>query len=395
MTDVGVVGAGPAGAAAALALARAGAHVTLYRPRRSGEKPCGGAIPDSFLPSIRGFDATASDLSSVEPRHLVLENAGGSRVEVEAAGLRVFRRADFDAALERAAAAAGARTIDRRVEEVRPGRDGVEVIAAGERRRHDFVVGADGARGLCRRSLGFSPGVESIGLGASIRGPVPESLALGFPDAADAYCWVFPRPGGSSAGVAYDPARLSHGAAQAVLGRFLDRHLEEGARSLERARRYRYPIPLYSAASRETAGRAVRSRVLLVGDAVGVADPLTREGIRYALLSGTWAAESLIAAAPETYADRLDAGLEPELGRAERAATLFYDGPLAQWMVPVARRHAGIRSVLGDLLTGRQGYRGLRGTLLSAALGRSGAGGRYALRAPTPGASPHTDSETR
>src|SRR5262245_10085208 len=101
--DVGVVGGGPGGAAAALALARAGIAVTLYRPARPGEKPCGGAIPDSFLPSIEGFDATRSAAPSIEPRLLVLENADGSRVEVETAGLRVFRRADFDAALEAAA----------------------------------------------------------------------------------------------------------------------------------------------------------------------------------------------------------------------------------------------------------------------------------------------------
>ena len=375
-----MVGAGPAGAAAALALARAGVRVTLYLPARPGEKPCGGAIPDAFLPSIAGFDAAG--LPSVEPRRLVLENAAGSSVVVEAAGLRIFRRADFDAALAQAAVAAGARRVESRVEEIAPGPAAVAVRAGAKRHRHDFVVGADGARGLCRRSLGLGAGIESIGLGASIRGPVPEALALGFPDAADAYCWVFPRPGGASVGIAYDSGRLSHGAAHAALGRFLDRHLDGGARALDGARRYRYPIPLWSAATSEAARRGQSARILLVGDAVGVADPLTREGIRWSLLSGAWAAESLVAGTPGEYADRLDHGLAPELDRAQRAARLFYDDPLAQWMVPVARRHAGVRSVLGDLLTCRQGYRGLRRTLLLAAAGR------YAQSASPPIPSP-------
>ena len=221
-----------------------------------------------------------------------------------------------------------------------------------------------------RRSLVLGPGAESIGLGASLGGPVPDRLALGFPDVADAYCWVFPRPGGASVGIAYDASRLSHGGARAALDRFLDRHLDAGRSSLDHARRYRYPIPIWSAATRAAAQHALRSRVLLVGDAAGVADPLTREGIRYALLSGQWAAEALLAGAAESYPDRLDAGLAPELGRAGRAARLFYEEPLAQWMVPVARRHPGIRSVLGDLLTCRQTYRGLRRTLLRAAVGR-------------------------
>ena len=308
----------------------------------------------------------------------MLENAGGSIVEVEAAGLRIFRRADFDRALARAAADSGASLVTSRVEEVTLAPDGVAVRAGNERRRHDFVVGADGARGLCRRALGLGgrfesggeSGRESIGLGASLQGPVPDSLALGFPDAADAYCWVFPRPGGASVGIAYDPGRLSDGAASAALARFLDRNLDGGARALDRAHRYRYPIPLYSPSTRDAARRGQNARVLLVGDAVGVADPLTREGIRYSLLSGASAAECLIAGTPDQYADRLDQILAPELGRAARAARLFYDEPLAQWMVPVARRHSGIRSVLGDLLTCRQGYRGLRRTLLMAAAGR-------------------------
>jgi flavin-dependent dehydrogenase len=230
-------------------------------------------------------------------------------------------------------------------------------------------VGADGARGLARRVLGLAPGDESIGLGASIEGPAPDRLILGFPDTADAYCWVFPRPGGMSVGIAYQPASLSGGAAGAVLDRFLDRHLVRGGAARARGRRYRYPIPLYGAGTLEAVARGLRSRVLLVGDAAGVADPLTREGIRHALRSGEWAAESLAAARPESYLERVERGLGPELGRARRAVRLFYEQPVAQWMVPLARLHPGIRAVLADLLTCRQPYRGLRRRLLAAAVG--------------------------
>jgi hypothetical protein len=56
--------------------------------------------------------------------------------------------------------------------------------------------------------------------------------------------------------------------------------------------------------------------------------------------------------------------------RAARAARLFYEGPVGQWMVPFARLHPGIRRVLGDLLACRQPYRGLTRRLLRAAAGR-------------------------
>jgi flavin-dependent dehydrogenase len=111
----------------------------------------------------------------------------------------------------------------------------------------------------------------------------------------------------------------------------------------------------------------VERRVLLAGDAAALADPLTREGIRYGLLSGLWAAESLLAGQPESYAGRLGRELAGDLGRAERARDLFFDDPVGQWMVPLARRHPGIRRVLADLLACRQPYRGLKGRLLRAA----------------------------
>ncbi len=112
-------------------------------------------------------------------------------------------------------------------------------------------------------------------------------------------------------------------------------------------------------------------RVLLVGDAAALADPLTREGIRYGMLSGLWAAESLLAGSAPSYPERLERELEKEMARAMRARALFFEGPLGQWMVPVARLHPGIRRVLSDLLACRQPYGGLRRRLLRAAVGLS------------------------
>ena len=57
--------------------------------------------------------------------------------------------------------------------------------------------------------------------------------------------------------------------------------------------------------------------------------------------------------------------------RAHRARGLFFEDPIGQWMVPVARRHPGIRRVLADLLACRQPYRGLRRRLLRSALSRA------------------------
>jgi flavin-dependent dehydrogenase len=245
---------------------------------------------------------------------------------------------------------------------------GVRVSAGEDARLYDWIVGADGARGLTRRRLGLVPRGDSLGLGASLRGLETDRLVLAFPGRGDAYAWIFPRPGGASVGIAYTPGRLSDRAAQPTLDTFLDRRLPAGWRDLP-GPRYRYPIPVWGPHTLAAVRRGIAKRVLLVGDAAAVADPLTREGIRYGLLSGTWAAEQLMVGTPERYPETLEAELGGELDRAGQARELFFEGAVGQWMVPVARMHSGIRVVLGELLACRQPYRGLRRRLVLGALG--------------------------
>lgn len=357
MVRIAVLGGGPAGGAAALALARGGAEVDLWLPGRPGEKPCGGAVPEHVLPRLEGFDP--SPLPAVASPEAVLENAGGGRVRLPLRGIRIFRRADFDGALVEAAVAAGARRRSAKAERVEWNDRGVRVAAGGAEHSYDWIVGADGARGLTRRLLGLAPRGDSRGLGASLRGLEPERLVLSFPDLADAYLWIFPRPGGASVGIAWTPDRLSEGAARAALDAFLNRWLPADWRDLP-GPRYRYPIPVWGPHTREAVRRGLARRILLAGDAAAVADPLTREGIRYGLLTGTWTAEHLLAGEPERYPERLEAELGGELDRAGRARPVFFEEPVGQWMVPVARALPGVRQVLGDLLACRQPYRGLR-----------------------------------
>jgi flavin-dependent dehydrogenase len=384
MSRIAVIGGGPAGSAAALRLARSGAAVDLYMPARPGEKPCGGAVPEHLLPSLAGFDP--APLLAISSPRAVLENGRGSRIDLALDGLRIFRRVDLDAALAAAAVAAGARREAGRAERVEGGPNGVRVTVRppGERseiREYDWAIGADGAGGLARRAAGLGSGTSggrggsgeeerrgrSVGLGASLSGLAWDRLVLAFPGEGDAYLWIFPRPGGASVGIAYTSSTLREAAARALLDAFLDRHLPAGWRALP-GPRYRYPIPVFGPWTLPGVRRGLKQRLLLTGDAAALADPLTREGIRYALLSGTWAAESLLADDPAGYPLRLAAELSGEMERARSARDLFFDGPIGQWMVPVARLHPGIRRVLGDLLSCRQPYGGLRRRLLASVL---------------------------
>jgi flavin-dependent dehydrogenase len=365
MTRIAVLGGGPSGASAALALARGGAAVDLYLPERPGEKPCGGAVPEHVLPRIAGFDP--SPLPAVVDPEALLEDARGHRLALDLAGLRIFRRRDFDRALVEAALAAGAVARRIKAERLETTARGARIVAGGEARTYDWIVGADGARGLSRRSLGLVPRGDSVGLGGSLSGLDWNRLVLAFPELADAYLWIFPRPGGASVGIAYTPGRLTEAAAQAALDAFLDRHLPAGWRDLP-GPRYRYPIPVYGAWTLEAVRRGIARRILLTGDAAAVADPLTREGIRYGLLTGLWAAESLLAGRAAAYPERLEGTLQEDMEKAGHARDLFFESSIGRWAVPLSSLHPGIRRVLADLLACRQPYTGLRRRLLRAAL---------------------------
>ena len=365
MTRVAVLGGGPAGGSAALALARGGLSVDLYLPARPGEKPCGGAVPEHVLPQLAGFDPSL--LPAVRGPQALLENSRGSGLALDLGGIRIFRRRDLDRAIAEAAVAAGAVPRRSKAERLEWRENGVRVIAEGEPRDYDWIVGADGARGLSRRSLGLAPRGESLGLGGSLSGIAWDRLVLAFPDLADSYLWIFPRPGGASVGIAYTRGRLTDAAARGALDVFLDRHLPTGWRDLP-GPRYRYPIPVFGPWTLEAVRRGLQRRVLLAGDAAALADPLTREGIRYGMLSGLQAAESLLEGRPEGYPERLRLEWEGEMERAAAARDLFFEGSVGRWMVPVARVHPGVRRVLGDLLACRQPYTGLRRRLVRAAM---------------------------
>jgi flavin-dependent dehydrogenase len=108
---------------------------------------------------------------------------------------------------------------------------------------------------------------------------------------------------------------------------------------------------------------------MLLGDAAGLVDPLTREGIYYALLSGQWAAEALTSCsstdAPRAYQKRLDTTIRPELTRAATLSGLFFTPAFSSLLVEALRHSDAIGRVFADLVAGRQTYRGLRWRLLA------------------------------
>jgi flavin-dependent dehydrogenase len=357
--NVAVVGAGPAGSLLAARLAEGGVDVTVFDASHPREKPCGGGLTGKALAALPR--APHDDPLPVRSISRCRFEADGAAVDVALGEpMAVASRRELDAWLLRRAERAGARHVAERVVQVARG----EVRSASGRRPFDLVVGADGAGSLVRRSF-LSPFPKErlvMAVGYYVAGAAPLLVRMTPPLAG--YVWLFPRTDHVGAGIC---APLGAVPTRALVDR-LERELAEVLPGWldAPAERYAHTIPCPSADPRsilEAAGHGFA----LVGDAAGFADPITGEGIFYALRSAALLADTLIEdGSPARYPERALEDFGLDLVKAARLHRRFYCPGFAGRMVRYAARSRAIRSVLVDLVLGRQGYLGLERRLLAA-----------------------------
>ena len=370
--DVAVVGAGPAGAWAAYTLARRGARVTTFDPSHPREKPCGGGVTGRALALVaEAIDGARFPQSVIRSARFLDSRSGGTAVvpldpghAAADSSLIVASRAVFDAALLDAARRAGARVERSRVTNVTVDADGVRIDTAGGTHRAGVVIGADGANSLVRRRVvqPFPRRQLSIATGFFAHGATSDEVVIELAADPAGYLWSFPRPDHLAIGIcAQADAGISPAAlrdrARDWIGRM---HLAAEVR-LEP---YAWPIPSLDAAAFGALDLA-SERWALVGDAAGLVDPITREGIYFALLSGQWAAEAVADGRfPRDYAARIRDEIAPDLACAARFKAGFFRPAFMKLLVHALQRSASVREILVDLVAGRQSYLSLKWRLL-------------------------------
>ncbi len=371
-SDVAIVGAGPAGAWAAYTLARRGARVALFDPSHPREKACGGGVTGRALALLQDVVGRADVAVSVIRTARFVDSQAGESVVVPFAdpaadGIRslvVASRTAFDRALVDRAIDAGATMERSRVTDVSAGPRGVRLETSGGTRHAALVIGADGANSLVRRRVTrpLQRGQLSIATGFFAHGVTSDEIVIELVADPPGYIWSFPRPDHLAIGIcAQADAGVSADALRTRAAAWISAtRLADGAR----LQPYSWPIPSLSACALARLELA-ESRWALVGDAAGLVDPITREGIYFAMLSGQWAAECIESNRfPQHYIARVRDEIGDELARAARLKAGFFRPAFTGLMMRGLKTSPAIRGVMADLIAGRQSYATLKWRLL-------------------------------
>jgi flavin-dependent dehydrogenase len=283
-----------------------------------------------------------------------------------------------DAWLLRRAVEAGAAHVAERVTHV--DRTGALRTAAGRGERFDLIVGADGAGSLVRRTFVGATPPSRLTMAAGWFAPGTADMTVRFVPGLAGYAWLFPRPDHVGVGICAPLAALPTRDLVARLRDLVARSYP--ALADEDAQPYAHTIPSPSAdpaSIREIAGEGWA----LVGDAAALADPITGEGIYYALRSARILADTLREGLPASrYAERVLEDFGAELLTAARLHARFYAPGFTRRLVRFASRSRAIRTILTDLVLGDQGYEGLKRRLVRAAPRFAFEYATAALRAP-------------
>ncbi|MCS5719944.1 geranylgeranyl reductase family protein [Herbiconiux sp. CPCC 205763] len=422
--DVLVVGAGPAGSSAARTAAEAGASVLLLdRSPFPRYKTCGGGLLGESLRLIPER-ARATIESRVADTRFTSRFGRPFRLRRADPYLAMVQRIEFDQALVEAAQDAGARFVDGvAVREItQPGDDSPLVGATTPEESVDpaddaaivsgsdavprepddasdplitvrttagtvrarVVIGADGTGGRVGRYVGVTPGGIDLGLEDEIAMPADDTrwrdtVYLDWGGASGSYAWVFPKGESLTVGViqrkgAPDATRDYLAAWRAHLGL-------AGARTLHSSG--------HLTQWRTDSSPLRRGRVLVAGDAAGLLEPWTREGISFALRSGAWAgaaaagAKRAAASTPQAAGDPAERATpphppaEPHTSATPRATTSprAPDDALAAYEARVLAELGAEQRAGAAILATFERHRGLVHTLL-----RTPWGARYFVR---------------
>jgi geranylgeranyl reductase family protein len=367
MKRVAILGGGPAGAFAAEQLASAGLEVLLFDEKLAWEKPCGGGL------TYKAYSQYPFLINNATPKRFVTETvlaapkAGEVTLKLDDP-LLIYSRLDLNRMLLERAERAGAQLEKTRVSEMTWQGSRWRVRTTTGTADADFCIVATGARNPLRNvGTQLTSDDTMAALGYYVPGEQAK-IDIQFLPHLEGYIWIFPRCGHLSVGI------CGKGEPASSLRKRLELYISERGLSLQGARFYSHLLPsLHSTSWRDN--RVAGEGWMAVGDAAGLVDPITGEGLYYAIRSADLAARTLLsevsglAEKVGQYRRLLQRDFAGDLEFGSRLAKRIFHGSFLFGSVPArmvqfTRRSPRFSAVIQDLFAGRQSYAELKRRLL-------------------------------
>jgi geranylgeranyl reductase family protein len=363
MKRVAILGGGPAGAFAAERLASAGLNVALVDEKLAWEKPCGGGL------TYKAYQQYPFLIENPTPKRFVTETVLSAPKTGEATlnlgePIVIYSRYDLNRLMLERAAQAGAQIEKTRVTGMSRQGEGWRLTTTGGPLEADFCIVATGARNPLREVGTPLTGTDTMAaLGYYVEGEQAR-IDIQFLPGLEGYVWVFPRCGHLSVGI------CGKGEPAASLRKRLENFMDGRGIHWQGARFYSHLLPSLQTKSWKS-NRVAGAGWMAVGDAAGLVDPITGEGLYYAIRSGDLAAKTLLSetgsadATAAQYRRALRSDFVGDLEFGSRIAERFFRGrfllgDVTVRMLQFTRRSVRFRQLMEDLFAGRQGYLGLK-----------------------------------
>ena len=367
MKTVAVLGGGPAGSLAAERLARAGLKTLIFDEKLAWEKPCGGGLTYKAYHEYPFLIDNDTPKKLIHSTSISAPNAGEAKLQLTNP-LVIYSRLDLNRMLLKRAERAGAAIEQTRILGLERRDSGWLIKTRNGTAQADFCLIATGARNPLRDVGTEYSGPDTM---TALGYYVPESrdhIDIQFLEGLEGYIWVFPRSGHLSVGI------CGKGITAQALRLRLERYMDQRSISRKEATFYSHMLP-----SLESPGwkknRVAGDGWMAVGDAAGLVDPITGEGLYYAMKSGDMASQILLedrhdlvakAAAYRFAVSRefaLDLEFAATLAKRVFLGSFMFNSVPAR-MVQFIRRSPRFCELMQDLFSGTQPYLELRSRLL-------------------------------